>query len=221
MTDKKHPAGEYEVGYCKPPEATRFKKGRCGNDYGRKGKPENRAAIAKKKQAMTMQETLEKVGRKRRTVRTADGSVKTMQNHEMLLEAAIQGALKSPALALKLITMYIKDEQARRREPEQQTGGGLVIQQPAATMEQSLARVKARQEELREAGSLYGVQPPSDPPGRGPSYPPRAAADPRETRAYGPGDPPQPRQELDSEAAPRTNAVPLAGPNTKVTRYYR
>lgn len=35
MSGKKKPAGDYEVGYCRPPEHTRFRKGQSGNSKGR------------------------------------------------------------------------------------------------------------------------------------------------------------------------------------------
>ncbi len=34
MADKKKPTGDYDVGYCRPPQAHRFKKGRSGNPRG-------------------------------------------------------------------------------------------------------------------------------------------------------------------------------------------
>ncbi len=34
MADKKKPTGDYDVGYCRPPKAHQFKKGRSGNPRG-------------------------------------------------------------------------------------------------------------------------------------------------------------------------------------------
>lgn len=35
MADQKTPAGEYEVGHCRPPQGSQFQKGRSGNPGGR------------------------------------------------------------------------------------------------------------------------------------------------------------------------------------------
>ena len=167
MTDKKQPAGEYEVGYCKPPEATLFKKGGpCGN-YGRKGKPENRAAIAARKAELTMQQTITKASHKRGKVRTPDGRITTMSTREILVEQVMQSGLKDPKMALKAIDLIFCGEKSAAKEPDQPNCGVMVIQQPAATVEQAMARVRLRSEELKRLASFYGgKEPPLSDQGR-------------------------------------------------------
>src|SRR5262249_20917254 len=44
---KRQPTGDYGVGYCRPPESTRFKKGESGNRKGRTKGAKNAATCVK------------------------------------------------------------------------------------------------------------------------------------------------------------------------------
>jgi hypothetical protein len=67
MSEKK--PGDYEVGYCKPPVATRFKPGQSGNPAGAKRKvtPTNLSQAIE--QALMKKQTVRINGRRRRIPR--------------------------------------------------------------------------------------------------------------------------------------------------------
>ena len=59
MTDSSDPTEDYKVGYGRPPREHMQKAGAPSkNPYGRKGKPQNREAIARRKLPLGLDETL-------------------------------------------------------------------------------------------------------------------------------------------------------------------
>ena len=96
MTEKKKPAGDYEVGYAKPPEHTRFKKGQSGN---RKGRPKG----AKNLKTDLMEELGERL-------RVHEGDkVRYVSKQRALIKSLVARALKgNDRAAAKIIDLYLK-----------------------------------------------------------------------------------------------------------------
>lgn len=97
MADKK-----YEVGFCKPPAHTRFKKGVSGNPSGR---PKRRITPAK------VQTTLDKLLSARITI-TSNGRPRQVSMLEALLTQLVHKAVKGHQPAVSFITDIINTGEA-------------------------------------------------------------------------------------------------------------
>ncbi|MBV8400491.1 MAG: hypothetical protein JOZ17_17380 [Acetobacteraceae bacterium] len=74
------PKGDYEVGYCKPPLATRFKKGQSGNPKGgRKGVPRLPTLIKK----IMDEPIIVTEGKRRKSISKAEAIVKQLVNRAL------------------------------------------------------------------------------------------------------------------------------------------
>lgn len=92
-------AGNYEVGYCRPPAQHRFTKGQSGNPSGRprgKKKPAKRASLM---------ELLNKVSRRQISITVNDQKV-TMTMIEAILTRTAQQALAGKQDAVRTILNY-------------------------------------------------------------------------------------------------------------------
>jgi hypothetical protein len=89
MPKRKHP-GEYEVGYGRPPQHSRFKPGQSGNPRGR---PKGR---------QNLKTVLENILDQKVTV-TENGRPKVMRKRELMLVAHVNKAVKGDVRALNSI----------------------------------------------------------------------------------------------------------------------
>ena len=95
---KHHPDGKpYKVGYCRPPEATRFKAGSSGNPTGRPRRRKTLTAIID--ETLAKRVSIEEKGRSRKV------SIKEIIIRR-LTNAAAKGDLKAVQLVLRLIERY-------------------------------------------------------------------------------------------------------------------
>jgi hypothetical protein len=108
MSKRKKPSegGDYEVGYGRPPEHSRFKKGTSGNPQGRPRKTDNSLA------AILAEALGEKV-----SVREG-ANIRRMSKLEMLVQAALSAAMKGDARARgDLLMLLIKTGQLGTAAP--------------------------------------------------------------------------------------------------------
>jgi hypothetical protein len=87
----KAPRGDYEVGYRRPPEGTRFKKGQSGNPKGRPRKVENLATV------------LHQVLAERVRVREGD-AVRTVSKWEAMIQTLSNKAMKGDTRAFNAVS---------------------------------------------------------------------------------------------------------------------
>jgi hypothetical protein len=80
MSDGADDTKNYEVGYCKPPEASKFKKGKSGNSNGRP------------KGSVSWKTTIDKVLSKKLPI-TVGGKLKRITKRELIVETAVNEAL--------------------------------------------------------------------------------------------------------------------------------
>ncbi len=214
--DDDAPAGpDYTVGYGKPPEEHRFKPGRpSANPYGRKGKPENRERILTTKKARSVRDVILSVANKPRRVSTADGRSRKMSTTEVLTEKLVSYAMTGSATAaLKLLELMSRQERAAAEAEPVTDTGVMVIQATPPTMEETLALVKWRDDQLRREEAQRDVSntpsPGAEDEGGGRRI---SGSEPqvtsRETRAYG-------------EEGGTTRAAPTPGRSLKADGLYR
>lgn len=86
------PAATYEVGYKKPPKATQFKPGQCGNPKGRPKGSRSFSALIREELNKTMVATL-----KGRRIKVARRKAMAMK----LVEQALSGDLRAALILLK------------------------------------------------------------------------------------------------------------------------
>lgn len=132
MARKRVPTGDHEVGYCRPPSATRFRKG--GPSPNPKGRPR------KPKPASTEEAVAEMIWEHMGqpvTVRLPDGSTKQVEAFEaMLLQLqakAMGGSTKHLELVMRLLKEFdllVPGRQAQAR------GGVLVVPESPASPEE-------------------------------------------------------------------------------------
>ena len=107
MTKKSKKTGNYEIGYKKPPKATRFQPGESGNRLGRPKKPRS------------SNEILEKIMSEKVTI-VIKGRRRTVTMKEVLIRQLVTEGMKGNQRALKAIfnreTERILDEDARLAE---------------------------------------------------------------------------------------------------------
>jgi hypothetical protein len=88
--ERRQPTGDYGVGYCRPPEATRFTEGRSGNPKGRPKGTKNIATY------------LDKILQERIPVRVG-GKTKKMSKVEAMLHSVMLKAMTGDSKALSSI----------------------------------------------------------------------------------------------------------------------
>ena len=103
-------AGEYEVGYRRPPKTTRFRPGQSGNPKGRPAKARNFKSDVKK----TLETPIRLV---------KDGKPQTVSTQEAALLRLSEKALKGDARALNLLVMLA---QAYNAEELATAAGGVL-----------------------------------------------------------------------------------------------
>ena len=134
MRSKRRPTGDYRVGYCRPPEGSRFKKGQSGNPNGRRKKETNLVALFE-----AMMDEL---------VNVQDGAtVRKMSRAEAALRVIFQKMLKGDQKAMAMFLTLSKEcGRIVNTEPARQ-GGVLVV--PARAQSEEEFEALARAEELR------------------------------------------------------------------------
>ena len=95
------PGIDYEVGYGKPPKATRFKKGQSGNPKGRPQKSKNMNTL--------LDEELDRLITLRQ-----DGRARQISTREAIVKQMIQGALKGDIRQLQFLFRHLES----RNDPE-------------------------------------------------------------------------------------------------------
>lgn len=105
----------YEVGYCKPPESTRFQKGQSGNPKGRKKKTIPKSI----NEALTLELTNKHI------ITKEHGKQENVYLFQVLAKQLIQDALKSDKHSRKLLMellnqkdLLLSRKQLEEREPE-------------------------------------------------------------------------------------------------------
>lgn len=98
---KKKPDGDYTVGYCRPPEDTRFKPGQSGNRAGRPKKSKNIDLLIKAELEKTVP-------------LTGDGRAKRITKLDALVMQLVNRAVKGDPKALQFILAHL----AKHREVE-------------------------------------------------------------------------------------------------------
>ncbi|GHF70712.1 DUF5681 domain-containing protein [Seohaeicola zhoushanensis] len=107
MTDKMDDDGNYEVGYRKPPKASRFKPGQSGNPRGR---PKNAQNVGKLLAAALAQRITIREGE-----RTAEVS-----KREALIVALLNRAIKGDGRATAQVLGLIQDQDRGEAETRQE-----------------------------------------------------------------------------------------------------
>ena len=87
----------YEVGYCKPPESTRFQKGQSGNPKGRKKKTIPKSI----NEALTLELTNKHI------ITNEHGKQENVYLFQVLAKQLIQDALKSDKHSRKLLMEFL------------------------------------------------------------------------------------------------------------------
>lgn len=112
MTRQRKSPGEYAVGYGKPPEATRFKKGQSGNPRGRaKGKPDIKSIL----EAMVQQQL---------TV-TRNGRPQKITSLEVMMQTNYNKALKAEPRAFAAFLALLAQYGVAMPKPEEGEAGPL------------------------------------------------------------------------------------------------
>jgi hypothetical protein len=125
-------AAHYEVGYCKPPKHTRFKKGQSGNPGGRRKRP---CTMAETLHNELSQTTVVDVGGKKKTVTKMEAAVKR------LIEKSISGDM-SAFRVLSVLSHVLHSEETGPNSEEMEAADweivqGLVRQLASAPQESS------------------------------------------------------------------------------------
>ncbi len=123
-------AGDYEVGYGKPPRHGRFRAGRSGNPAGRPKGPQTLPADLRAE----LQET----------VTLGDGEMeRTLSKQRAILRSltdkAIAGDAKAAAMVLELVQRLLGPSPKPKREPETGPGSG-----PRERLAAKIAKVHER-----------------------------------------------------------------------------
>lgn len=145
---KKRPSGEETVGRGKPPKATRFKPGQCGNPKGRPKGSKNVTTHIREEMNVRIPVTEEG---KRRKITKGQAVAKQLVNK------AVAGDPKAAAAIM-----------AQERIQTERGGGGAsddALQRPEddLTMESILNRIRATIEENRVLDGLHAVPAPQSP----------------------------------------------------------
>lgn len=137
--EKKRPTGDYEVGYCRPPEHTRWKKGQCPNKNGRCKKPRP-MTLTERFREQLQQKVTAREGEKEITISVLDLVIRKLTNdlltatgnHRLKLFLALRdfGAMdidpelmKPDRAAMNKFLEQLAEEARRSDELEQQFPG--------------------------------------------------------------------------------------------------
>jgi hypothetical protein len=140
--------GDYKVGYRRPPEHTRFKKGQSGNPQGRPKGAKDLGSV--------FQRMLGEIV----TVREGDRT-RSMSKVEAMLQTLMLKALKGEARAIAQVLALTREQGllAPPADAANARSGGVLVVPGMAT--DPIAWERAAQEYMRSQGSL-----PDDPPDR-------------------------------------------------------
>ena len=119
----KPPAAGYDVGYGKPPKATRFQPGTSGNPRGRPRGSRNRspsAASMQRMQAIVLQEAYRLV-----TVREGDRPVDVPLFQAAMRSLAVNAAKGQPRALALLVSLVDRIERERRRDRREAFGAAV------------------------------------------------------------------------------------------------
>jgi Family of unknown function (DUF5681) len=109
MSDEKN---DYEVGYKRPPVATRFKKGQSGNPSGKPKKISQELDPGKILQSIDNEEMIVKIDGRGKRMRKAE------INFRQLFNKAIKGSLTDARLIAKMAAKYFGPEAEGPSETE-------------------------------------------------------------------------------------------------------
>lgn len=126
--DWKSANGDYEIGYGKPPETHRFKKGQSGNP---KGRPKQSGAVTIDLEKLLTESV----------PATRDGIPRPMSRKEVELRRTLQKAVKGDLRAIG----YLLDQFAKHgamMPPEIENGGGVLILPSDIPWEMALMMVR-------------------------------------------------------------------------------
>ncbi len=135
---KRKPRGDYGVGYCRPPEATRFAKGQSGNSKGRPKSTKNIATY------------LNEILQQRISVREGD-KIKKMSKAEAMLHTVTLKALKGDPKAVSSIIALARLSGQLDQVADNNNGasGVLLITESGLSREEWLEKVAKQQEALQ------------------------------------------------------------------------
>ena len=135
---KHQPTGDYGVGYCRPPQAGRFKKGQSGNSAGRPKGTKNMATY------------LDEILRQRISVREG-GKVKKMSKAEAMLHNLYHKAMKGDSKALSSIIALARLSGLLDQVADNNNGasGVLLITESGLSREERLEEIAKQQEALQ------------------------------------------------------------------------
>jgi hypothetical protein len=149
---EKKDAGEYEVGYGKPPKRTQFKPGQRANPRGRGKAPRNPAS--RKALDMTLLEVLNEPV----TVRDAKGKASKHPKIKVAVMAVLNEAMKGDVRALIGLMSLVR----RNKLGDSSTGGVLIVPGMATTPEEIAAWEKRVDEHQAPYRGNTGVPAPGD-----------------------------------------------------------
>lgn len=125
---KQQPTGDYEVGYCRPPEEHRFPPGTSGNPKGRPKKAEGGPANVTEILTRPIQVT-------------SQGKTKAVHPFEASLRAQIRRALDEDHLPSLLEVLKTFEAHHEFTPPEQFIAGGVINAPPGVNFSQWLEEV--------------------------------------------------------------------------------
>lgn len=135
MSEKKS-----EIGYKRPPEATRFKPGKSGNPHGRPKKPQVSTSRASLLAAILAEEV--------------DIGGQIMTKEEVFLRSTVSNAVKGNSNAIRIMDKILAD-----KGKEVQVGGVLVM---PGTMPFDEWSAKAAEQQAKFREKIYGHFPEED-----------------------------------------------------------
>ena len=137
--EKRQPTGDYGVGYCRPPEATQFKKGQSGN---RRGRPKGTKNIATHLNEILQERISVREGGKVRTMTKAEAMLQKMAHKAMMGDSKALSSIIAMARMSGLFDQVTKDNGGA-------TGALLVPIPEGHNLESFLKGVRKRQLELQ------------------------------------------------------------------------
>ncbi len=124
--------GDYAVGYGKPPEATRFRKGKSGNP---KGRPPKKRAVSPEDDLRSVNERVRAVLEKPLRARTEAGMVE-MTPAEAMVHRTVQLALSGDPRALREGLRILRDLGLLKPAPEKVPDSGVLVVYSTPSLEE-------------------------------------------------------------------------------------